>query len=223
MLREDVAVRNRVLIVSDDPEFVDSLLRSWQGSQCAPEFAVSKKRGSGELPEGAIAVIDCADGLCQLAGEGSLVIAISGDEPLPAVGGNLRRVVQIPRRAGWADIAAALANEGMLHVEAQQRVAELEQQLLSPERFAALGRLFAKERHGLGNALTSVLGNSELLLMEPGLRDAVRGQIKMIYQMSTKMFESLQRMTSLDMEMQMAERRARRETPRTPSSAALPQ
>jgi signal transduction histidine kinase len=216
-------VRNRVLIVSDDPEFVDALVRSWQCSQCAPEFAISRKHGCGELPESAVAVIDGADGLCRLAGEGLLVIAITGDEPLSPIGGNLGRVVQIPRCAGWADIAAALANEGVLRAEAVQRVEELEQQLLSPERFAALGHLFVEERHGLGNALTCVLGNSELVLMEPGLRDEVRGQIKTIHEMSLKIFESLQRLTALDMEMQMAERQAERETLRTSSSAASPQ
>lgn len=215
-------MRNKVLIVSDDPEFVDLLKRSWQAFPCAPEFAVLRKHCSGELPIGAVTVIDGSGELFRFAEKQGLVLAITDDEPLPVVGGNLRRVLRISRSAGWADIAVALANEGVLRVDAQQRVAELEQQLLSPERFAALGRLFAEERHGLGNAMTSVLGNSELLLMEPGLRAEVHGQLKIIHEMSLKIFESLQRMTSLDMEMQIAEREAEQETLRTPSSAASP-
>ena len=57
-----------------------------------------------------------------------------------------------------------LAQEAMLRLEAQAQKVEVEQQLReTSERFATLRRMIAETRHGLGNALTSILGNSELL------------------------------------------------------------
>ena len=66
-------------------------------------------------------------------------------------------------------------------------------------------------RHSLNNALTSVLGNSELLLLEPGAFSApVREQIEIIRNMSLRMHEIIQRFSSLEMEMKVAEERAAR-------------
>lgn len=74
--------------------------------------------------------------------------------------------------------------------------------------------MIAETRHGLGNALTSVLGHSELLLLEPdtGLRDDARTQLQTIHAMSMKMLETLRRLSSLDMEMQAAEQQSDRST-----------
>jgi len=63
-------------------------------------------------------------------------------------------------------------------------------------------------RHGLNNALTSVLGNSELLLLEPGaFSGQVREQIEIIRNMGLRMHEIIQRFSSLEMEMKVAEER----------------
>jgi signal transduction histidine kinase len=112
-------------------------------------------------------------------------------------------VVRIKRSEGRAEVAAALAQETMLHAEALRRVVEAEKRLRELERFAVLGRFISEQRHGLGNALTSVLGHSELLLMDPGreLRGEVRKQLEVIHEMSLKMFEMVQSLSSLEVEM----------------------
>lgn len=211
-----------ILVVSDDSEFVNSLVQSWNRLRNVPEFTVSGVQGSAKLAESAVAVTDGPEALARLSGDVLLAIAITGDEPLPDVGGAARRVVQIRRSAGWADHAAALAHETMLRVEALQHVVEVERRLRESERFAALGRFISESRHGLGNALTSVLGNSELLMMDLNteLRDEVRGQLETIHTMSLKIHETLQRLSSLDMEMQVAERQAERDTLRRPAGEA---
>lgn len=170
-------------------------------------------------------VTDDPEALARLSGEVLLAIAITDDEPLVDVDGATRRMVQIRRGASWADHAAVLAHETMLRVEALRHIAEVEQRLRESERFAALGRFISEARHGLGNALTGLLGNSELLLldMDAGLRDEVRAQLETIHEMSLKIHETLQRLSSLDMEMQVAERQAQRETLRRPAGAAAQQ
>jgi len=206
--------QSRILIVSDRSEFVNSLMRNCQCWSVVPEFTVAGRTDSGELPECLVAVVDGVEALSRLKPGGPLVIAVTDDEPLPVSGDPARRIRQLRRGTGWADTAAALA-------EALVRMAEAEGRLRESERFIALGHFIADARHGLGNLLTSLLGNSELVLLETegGLRDEVRGQLETIHSMSQKIYEVLQRLTSLDMEMQVAERQATRETPREPAQA----
>ena len=79
------------------------------------------------------------------------------------------------------------------------------------QRQATLGRYMLEMRHGLNNALTSVLGNSELLLLEPGAFSApVREQIEIIRNMGLRMHEIIQRFSSLESEMRVAEERGAR-------------
>jgi signal transduction histidine kinase len=62
-------------------------------------------------------------------------------------------------------------------------------------------------RHAMNNALTSVLGHTELLLLEPGSLSAeVRDQIDTVHSMAIRMHEIMQRFSSIDTEMQCAER-----------------
>ena len=80
------------------------------------------------------------------------------------------------------------------------------------ERQAALGRYMLDVRHTLNNALTSVLGNSELLLLEPGsLSVASRSQIETIRNMAVRMHEILQRFSSIEKEFNAVEQQAENE------------
>jgi len=67
-------------------------------------------------------------------------------------------------------------------------------------------------RHTMNNALTSVLGNSELLLLEPGTFSAgVRSQLDTIRNMSLRLHEILQRFSSLEKELRFVEKQAEKE------------
>lgn len=200
----------RILIVSEDPEFVNSLRQSWRLLQYQPEFAVSN-HGPAEFPEHAVVVSDGVAALARLSGEALLTIVVAADQALPEIASSpLRsqpnsqlRLVRIRRVEGWADFASALAQEVVLRAKAVQQVVEAERRMGESEHLAAIGRFIVDERHGLANALTSVMGNSELVLLDSGaeLRDEVRGQLETIHAMSLRMHETLQRLSSLDSEM----------------------
>jgi len=67
-------------------------------------------------------------------------------------------------------------------------------------------------RHTLNNALTSVMGNSELLLLEPhSLSAASRSQIETIRNMGVRMHEILQRFSSIEKELNAVEQQAENE------------
>jgi signal transduction histidine kinase len=71
---------------------------------------------------------------------------------------------------------------------------------------AALGRYTVDMRHNLNNALTSVLGNAELLMLD----DQTLGrqaclQVETIRTMALRIHEFLQRFTSIENEMNASE------------------
>ncbi len=74
------------------------------------------------------------------------------------------------------------------------------------QQFAILGRYMVEMRHGFNNAMTSLLGNAELVLMEPGAFSArVREQLQTIRAMALRMHQMMQRFSSLEAKMQIAE------------------
>ena len=77
-------------------------------------------------------------------------------------------------------------------------------------------------RHSLNNALTSVLGNSELLLLEPAAFSAqVREQLEIIRNMGLRMHEIIQRFSSLESEMKVAEEQRSNRTSTSGKSWAI--
>ena len=68
-------------------------------------------------------------------------------------------------------------------------------------------------KHSLNDALTSTLGNAELLLLEPGqLSVQSLAQIKTIHSMALRINEIMQRFSSLSSEMRSAETASQAET-----------
>ncbi|MGH9578848.1 MAG: hypothetical protein ACRD3R_15530, partial [Terriglobales bacterium] len=103
---------------------------------------------------------------------------------------------------GWAELLILLCREALRRSEAQFRAQRAEQEAVEVRRHATLGRYMLEMRHSLSNALTSVLGHSELMLLEPGALTApLRDQLDTIHNMALRIHEVLQRFSSLDTEM----------------------
>jgi signal transduction histidine kinase len=122
------------------------------------------------------------------------------------------RVLVLNDHEGWVNAAVLLAGEALRRVDATHRAKKAEQSITSAQRHAVLGRYMLDMRHNLNNALTSIMGNSELLLLEPGKLTAdVREQVVTIHSMSMRVHEILQRFTSLETEMQFSDRASQAE------------
>jgi len=75
-------------------------------------------------------------------------------------------------------------------------------------------------KHTVNNALTSILGNAELLLLEPGQLSAQSlQQVRTVHQMSLRIHEVLQRFSSLASEIRDAETPSQPETTETVANA----
>ena len=93
--------------------------------------------------------------------------------------------------------------------QAKDELARLQEINAELQREASLGRYMLEVRHNLNNALTSVLGNSDLILLDSEqLSPSLRSQVETIRNMAMRMNEILQRFSSLQKEMQLMEQQS---------------
>jgi len=131
------------------------------------------------------------------------------------------RVAIVRPSEHWLETLVIAAGEAVHRSRAECRARAAELACSTLERQATLGRYMLEMRHSLNNALTSVLGNSDLLLLEPGSLSAqTRAQIETIRNMSLRIHEILQRFSSLEKEMNVAAQQAVQDSGK--SYAAIP-
>jgi len=220
--------QHSVLIVTDDAEFSRMVVARWQMERHVPAFTLvnsSLLNGSMEGRFGLSIVGPVGGGRLQKAlsactSSNTPVILLASDSESASLGSaSDAHVLVVRQNDGWVDGLVTLGAEALRHYEAQQRAKRAETSNAESQREATLGRYMIEMRHSCNNALTSILGNSELLLMEPGAISAdVREQIETIHSMSLRLHEILQRFSSIETEMQMAEKDSRSEK-RKPGTA----
>jgi signal transduction histidine kinase len=219
-----------VLVLSANPEIARAILARWQTERNVPAFAlVSSRVWNGATT----ATFDLAImGPLEEAGEmelkaldqtGKAVICLCASaRAAQAVREKLPRVLPLVQHEAWLDTLVLLGGECLRRVEAVKRAQQAEQAAALNHRQATLGRYMIEMRHSLNNALTSVLGNSELLLMEPAAFSAqVREQLEIIRNMGLRMHEIIQRFSSLESEMKVAEEQRSNRTSTSGKSWAI--
>ena len=211
-----------VLIVSDDPEFSRAITGRWQLERHVPTFTLmSSDVQIGLAPDSLLLWIvsriqpqALSSVLEVLNAVGKRVIFVSDEaSTLQTVRDRWPGIVAFRQQENWLDTLIMLASEALCHAEAEARAlrAEKANALLMHE--ATLGRYMLEMRHSLNNMLTATLGNSELLLLEPGSLSAeARSQIETIRNMALRIHEILRRFSSLEQELSMAEWQGRTES-----------
>jgi signal transduction histidine kinase len=190
--------RPTVLIISDNSDFSHAISARWQGEKNPPAFVINDARANFDL-----AIVGETDSAAfdSLPSSGRPVIHVSNSNAQ-----NFSGLIAIPRIASWLELVIAVAKRLLEHSRAASELAMLSELRSQLEREAALGRYILETRHSLNNALTSILGNSELMLMDnETLSPALRTQLETIRNMGMRMNEILQRFSSLQKEMQLTE------------------
>ncbi|MGO8796387.1 MAG: hypothetical protein ACLQLC_16320 [Candidatus Sulfotelmatobacter sp.] len=218
-----------VLVISDEVEFSRSITARWQMERHVPMFTLL----SGALWPRSIE---------------SFAVAIVGPvrrellsvilEPLHATQQPLFCVCEDPAMVqlvrerwprtsalrsedNWLNVLVTAASEAVLRAAAEARARAAEEACTTLERQAMLGRYVIEMRHGLNNALTSLLGNSDLLLLEPGSLSAqARAQIETIRNMTLRIHEVMQRFSSLEKEMNVVAQQMERDSGKFRPAAA---
>lgn len=222
-----------VLIISDEAEFSRVVMGRWQSERQAPSFTtMSSDVCLGFDPEsfhlaivggirpGALSVLMEA-----MDAAGKRAIFVANDASVrQTVGDRWPGVLALGEQENWLDILVMVSSEALHAAVAKAHTRCMEQSNAQLERQAMLGRYMLEMRHNLNNALTSVLGNSELLLLEPGsLSAGSRSQIETIRNMALRMHEVLQRFSSLEKELSVASELSERKTSKSAKAAAAAQ
>jgi signal transduction histidine kinase len=214
-----------VLIISDDADFSRRITARWQMERNVPTFTLL----SGELwPRFAVDVFDVAivgqlrrDLLSvvlePLHSTGQPVFCVCHD---PATAQLIRerwpRICTLRPGEHWLETLVLAAGEAVHRSRAELRARAAQAACSSLEHQATLGRYMVEMRHNVNNALTSVLGNSDLLLLEPGSFSAqTRAQIETIRNMALRIHEVMQRFSSLEKEMNVVAQQAVQDSGKT--------
>ena len=220
-----------VLIISDDPEFSRVITSRWQSERTVPAFTLMSSDVclgfdpdnfqlaiAGSIRAGALAVVLEA---MEAAGKRVLFVAEDG-KTAQSVRDRWPGIMVLKQQDKWLDTLIPVAGEALHRAIAEGRARQAERSSALLERQATLGRYMLEMRHTFNNTLTSMLGNSELLLVEPGsLSAAARSQIETIRNMALRMHEILQRFSSLEKELTVVERQAGEEGKARAHAAAV--
>jgi hypothetical protein len=230
--------RPTVLILSANPAFARELAAHWPTDSNSPEFTVLEQGLFRELTgsnyELAIADATSSKHRSELkqalaaAGRPAILVHSDSDSDLPLTSLPLRElsnsdgpVVELSRvlsphaspaeKPSWPTIAGLLGREILRRCRAEDRASDAEAVCTAAQADATLGRYIAEMRHNVNNALTSVLGNAELLTLEPGLPANVLLQAETILNMALRLHEVFQRLASIEKELSVAARRSGRD------------
>lgn len=211
---------SNVLILTDDAEFARLLTGCWQAERQLPAISVLTsdlwRPGTavahdlvviGPLKEGSLTSV-----LASVKPNTALILCSPAESrELQPLRNRYPRLLHVPLREDWAQTVLLLAGESLRRTEAWRLARTAELHAARNEHNAMLGRYMQDMKHNMTNALTSLLGNAELLLLEPGeLSSQSLSQIKTIHSMALRINEIVQRFSSLASE---------RREPETPSQA----
>jgi signal transduction histidine kinase len=219
-----------VLIISDDVDFSRRITARWQMERNVPTFTLL----SGELwPRFAVDVFDIA-----IVGELRREVLSVVLEPLHStcqpifcvcqdaataqlVRERWPRIAILRNSEHWLETLVLAASEAVHRSRSESRARAAETACATLDRQATLGRYMVEMRHNMNNALTSVLGNSDLLLLEPGSLSAqTRAQIETIRNMTLRIHEIMQRFSSLEKEMNVVAQQAEQDSGKFYAAAA---
>jgi signal transduction histidine kinase len=218
-----------VLIISDEVDFSRRIAARWQMERNPPAFTVL----SGDLwPRFAVDGFDVAIVgelrreilsvvLEPLHSTGRPIFCICHDGPAKVVHERWPRISVLRRTEYWLETLVLAASEAVYRSRAESRARAAEFSCAALDRQATLGRYMLEMRHNLNNALTAVLGNSDLLLLEPGSLSALtRAQIETIRNMTLRIHEIMQRFSSLEKEMNVVAQQAERDAGKSYAATA---
>jgi len=211
-----------VLILTDDAEFARLLTACWQMERQLPGLSVvtSDLWISGESVAPDLIVIGplkdgkLADALRSIPPNTAVILCASPESPeMSLLRKKYPRLLHVPLREDWAQVVLLVAGESLRRTEALRTAQRSEQRATQNANHAILGRYMIDMRHSMNNAMTSLLGNAELLLLEPGELSAQSlAQIKTIHTMALRINEIMQRFSSLATEMRESETSSQAET-----------
>jgi signal transduction histidine kinase len=200
-----------VLVVSDDPRFSPTLIACWQKEGNAPDFVcMSGEVRAGEATSAyTLAIIGpmhqarAAAAIDRLSRASRPLIVVSREpEMLQSARSAPPAPLCIHQQGDWARKVVEYGTS-LLGGNAPPRA--LRADLPDADRELLLGRCVIEMRHELSNALTSILGNAELMMLaEASLPPRSREQAAAIHEMALRVHDLFRDMASRENELQLS-------------------
>jgi hypothetical protein len=213
-----------VLIVSDDTEFARSVAARWHAERHAPEITLVTSdvwHGSSAASYDLVILGPLRDrkasailfALRSYPNVTPLCVS-EDDKEISFLQSEHPHVLIVPRQDGWTSTVILVASEALRRAQAVARAQRAERLAIENQGHAALGRYMLEMRPSVNNALTSILGNADLLLLEPApVSGECRDQIRTVHTMALRLHEIMQRFSSLAAEMRAGEKESQADTP----------
>lgn len=211
-----------VLILTDDSEFARLLCSGWRAERHPPSLTVvSSEVWQARNPQepdlivvGPISADQLSRNLAAIPRSTAVILCSSSDaQEMRKLRLRSPNVLHVALRDDWTQTLLLVADEALRRVAADRQAQHALARAARSERDAILGRYMLEMKHSVNNALTSILGNAELLLLEPGQLTAQSlQQVRTVHQMSLRLHEIMQRFSTLSAEIREAETTSQAET-----------
>jgi signal transduction histidine kinase len=211
-----------VLILTDETEFARIVSGCWQAQRKSPNVTVLNSTlwsNNDATAHDLVIVGPISSGkrhevLHSLNPASAVIVCAATDSrELDDLRNLYPRFLLVPQREDWSHTLLLLAGESLRRVEASNSARQSEREAARNQQLAILGGYMTDMKHSMNNALTSMLGNAELLLLEPGqLSSQSLAQIRTIHSMAMRINEIMLRFSSLASEMREAENASQAET-----------
>jgi hypothetical protein len=135
------------------------------------------------------------------AGKPAIVIHSDPSRDIYSIHGD---VLELRRESGiWPELTGLVGREILRRSYAESCAREAERICTTAQSEATLGRYMVEMRTNVNNALTTVLGNADLLVHEAGLPASVQAQADTIRNMALRLHEVFQRFSSIEKELKV--------------------
>jgi hypothetical protein len=219
--------RPTVLILSSSPAFSRELTEGWPKGGEVPEFVLLEEDLCSELQRDTydLAIADAVNSekranlkrALAAAGKPAIVVHSEASADACTIHGS---ILELRRSTdSWPAMPALLGREILRRVQAESRASESDRLHAAADAEATLGRYMVEMYSSVNNALTSVLGNAELLLLEPGLPGPVLAQADTIRNMALRLHEVFQRFSSIEKELCVVARESGKRTAQSRAAA----
>jgi signal transduction histidine kinase len=206
--------QQNVLVISDDTEFAQTLTARWQAERHMPAITVvsSDVWHRAQSRDYELAIVGPVSGgagksdgseiVAKLGALTPVICAMKDENSALSLQSRFPQVLAVPEQDGWIHTLILLASETLRRVEALARAQRAERATQESQAYAVLGRYMLDMRPSFNDALTSVLGNADLLLLDAApLSTDRREQIRTIHVMTLRLNEIMLRFSSLESEM----------------------
>lgn len=208
-----------VVLVSDDPSFAPAILNSREFLRIHPTVTVVSGAGPFSSSKkidlvivGPLGYRPAEEVIRSLQDVARAVICLVNTTSTSLIEDGRLHALPVFQSEGWERALCTLAAETLRRLDVENRLRFAEESALHSEQRAVLGTYMIDVRHSINNALTSILGNVELLLMNrEGSEAEDRAQLETIHAMSLKMHEILYRFSSLENEFRFASKASQSE------------